>query len=139
MAGVGAYIYNTLSTTIFGPSYSDCTEEEIDYPSAMFASDRYQPSVDEVLTIKEALHKKSTLPYELIDAIIEMAEYWPHNTTVLTQPTSIKAGRDHENRFLVSQMHYSPHLVLSLTIHSYDPIPWAIPNKPLAASMKHTK
>jgi len=101
MAGIGRYIYNTLSAAIFSSNNGNMAHEGNDYFAAMYSSDRYQPSVSDVIAVKEALHTKSTLPYELVDSIVDMAEYWPHNTTDLTESVSVKAGRDHENRFLL--------------------------------------
>jgi len=38
------------------------------------------PSVMDVLTVKAMLFKCLELPPELIDVIIDYAEYWPHTT-----------------------------------------------------------
>ncbi len=70
------------------------------------SSDRYQPSIKDVLTVKEALHKKSALPYEVVDVIVDMAEYWPHTTTISSRPMFIRGGSNGgshaENQFIVS-------------------------------------
>ena len=103
MAGIGGYIYNTLSTAIFGPRMDGKTDDEVDYCSERYNSDRYQPSVSDVLAVKEALHKKRALPFELIDAIVDMAEYWPHTSIALPGSTTVRGGRDdRENQFIVS-------------------------------------
>lgn len=44
------------------------------------ASPRPGPSVLDVLVTKALLHKGCNLPIELVDVIIEHAEYWPHTT-----------------------------------------------------------
>jgi len=97
MAGVTGWIYSALSAVLYGS-----TEPEIDYVSERYSSERYGPSIRDVLAVKEALHSKTTLPYELIDAIVEMAEYWPHTTTSLPNLLTVRGGRhDRENIFIV--------------------------------------
>jgi hypothetical protein len=85
MAWIGNYFYNTLFGT-----------------DAIDDIDGYKPSIRDVLAVKEALHKKSTLPYELVDAIVDMAEYWPHTSTFTSHPITIQAGRGDEDKFIVS-------------------------------------
>ena len=70
MAWIGTYVYNTL--------FVGATDSE-----------GYKPSVFDVVTVKDALHKKSSLPYELVDYIVDLAEYWPHTTTITTQATTV--------------------------------------------------
>lgn len=96
MAWIGNYIYNT----IFSVARADDTQQDDETPD-FCSSDRYQPSVSDVIAIKEALHKKSTLPYELVDTIVDMAEYWPHTTTATWEETRVRAGNNHENVFIL--------------------------------------
>jgi len=63
----------------------------------------YRPSVQDVLDIKTFLFEKSALPVELLDTIIDYAEYWPHTTVKTTTSTSVMAGANRENRFIVSE------------------------------------
>lgn len=42
--------------------------------------DTWNPSVRDVLEVKDILFKASKMPTELIDAIIDHAEYWPHTS-----------------------------------------------------------
>lgn len=111
MAWVGNYIHNTLLTALFGTTIENHTDEEGEPCSKPYSSDRYRPSVRDVIGIKEALHKKSTLPYELVDTIVDMAEYWPHTTTTTQQETRVRAGHDRENMFIVSP-NLSPSMLL---------------------------
>ncbi|PQE33660.1 ankyrin repeat protein [Rutstroemia sp. NJR-2017a WRK4] len=72
-----------------------------------YESDRYQPSIEDVLAVKDvflSLLPDSPLPLELIDAIVDLAEYWPHTSTTLSQDrqeTYVRAGGDDENRFML--------------------------------------
>lgn len=60
----------------------------------------YDPSGKDVLHVKGLLHNISTLPLELIDQIIDLAEYWPHTTT--TTPFAIRVAKGpNENKFVV--------------------------------------
>jgi hypothetical protein len=108
MAGIGGYIYDTLSTAIFGLRMDAKTDDKVDYCSERYNSDRYQPSVSDVLAVKEALHRKSTLPFELVDAIVDMAEYWPHTSTILPESITVRGARDGENQFIVSSTRLLP-------------------------------
>lgn len=62
----------------------------------------YSPSVADVLNVKQLIFRRSGLPLELIDSIIDYAEYWPQTTMSMMQsPAQIRNG----NIFLVR---YSP-------------------------------
>jgi hypothetical protein len=65
-----------------------------------FFSETYNPSVEDVFHVKTILHKISSFPLEIIDAIIDLAEYWPHASTVYSSPTRVLSGSG-ENRFMV--------------------------------------
>lgn len=41
----------------------------------------FEPSVADVLVVKAMLTKALSLPPELVDAVVDIAEYWPHTTT----------------------------------------------------------
>ncbi|KAK6594584.1 hypothetical protein H4I96_10315 [Botrytis cinerea] len=59
-------------------------ESELPLNMQFYDSERYQPSLEDVLTVKNTLftlRPESPLPLELIDAIIDLSEYWPHTTT----------------------------------------------------------
>lgn len=75
----------------------------LDSPSPSIAPDKnsYDPSVDDVLYIKNLLHSISSCPLELIDTIIDLAEYWPRTTTINSSRQTIRANTG--NQFMVSR------------------------------------
>ena len=74
-------------------------------PMAHGSSGMYEPSIDDVYAVKAVLFDESHLPLELIDTIIDFAEYWPHTSTRRTgEELLIAAGAPaRENKFLVCQ------------------------------------
>ncbi|RFU32384.1 hypothetical protein B7463_g3953, partial [Scytalidium lignicola] len=53
---------------------------------------RHEPSVADVLIAKQLIRYKSSLPLEIVDLIIDFAEYWPHSTTpMMPAPVTIMA------------------------------------------------
>lgn len=73
----------------------------------------YEPSVEDVLAVKaflvehtELLVERNSLsdklPRELIDQIIDQAEYWPHRTTETPKAVTARGGGLAENVFVVS-------------------------------------
>jgi hypothetical protein len=82
-------LFNTLSSALFG--IMDETP------------DRYTPSFQDVIDVKQILAKKGTLPLELVDTIIDFAEYWIMTTTCRTSgQVTIHARGEFENKLLVS-------------------------------------
>jgi hypothetical protein len=64
----------------------------------------YKPSVEDVFSVKTMLSGSFELPLELVDTIIDHAEYWPHTSVIRTgEDFTIRAGAGHENQFLVSK------------------------------------
>jgi len=61
----------------------------------------YQPSPFDVIAVKTMFLKRYSLPNELLDAIIDFAEYWPHTTSKMASETLVRSGSDHENKMLV--------------------------------------
>lgn len=55
---------------------------------------RYDPSIVDVIVAKAMLTKALTLPPEIIDKIVDLAEYWPHTTTELNGTTVIARGNN---------------------------------------------
>jgi hypothetical protein len=76
------------------------------------------PSSSDVLEVKNILLKSHALPLDIIDAIIDHAEYWPH-TTIKTKDPGVA---------MVSLRRRSGtgdnHFVVSLMQPSYFPIPY---------------
>lgn len=70
-------------------------------PAHIYDSSRYSPSVNDVMDVKGCLFEEFGLPIELIDTLIDYAEYWPHTTNVTSTSTIIRAQRDRENQFIV--------------------------------------
>ncbi|KAF7865286.1 hypothetical protein EAF04_006263 [Stromatinia cepivora] len=105
------------------PTYEN-KEPESPLPLSMqrFDADRYQPSIEDVLDVKNILFnapKESRLPLEIIESIIDFAEYWPHATTsgfaipgpqdnrLLVNPRreiTVKSGGQSENQFLLRSL-----------------------------------
>jgi hypothetical protein len=63
----------------------------------------YEPTVVDVLVVKAMLNKAFALPPELLNTILDQAEYWPHSTSEWSGgPLSIYGGRpSREDVFLV--------------------------------------
>jgi len=106
MSSILKYLYDTSTTFVFGPPTSNMDgvaegSEKSWTPATAYHSSRYSPSVSDVLDIKSYLFKKFSLPVELIDSVIEFAEYWPHTTTITKTSTTIRAQRDRENQFIL--------------------------------------
>jgi hypothetical protein len=72
----------------------------------------YQPSIADVLVVKSMLTKGLQLPLELVESIVDQAEYWPHTTTEVNYAARDDYGlytvgfsetsNDSENELLVS-------------------------------------
>lgn len=79
-------------------------DETLDHANMpIYGSERYAPSVQDILAVKRILIKKGELPLELVDTIIDFAEYWVRSTTLRTgREISVQAGRERENKLLVS-------------------------------------
>ena len=129
MTSVFKYIYVTSTTflssiaNMVGTAETSETLERSWTPVTAYESSRYSPSVSDVLEVKAILSKNFDLPIELIDSIIDTAEYWPHTSTVTNHATMIRAQRDRENEFIVSE--YTQVLDHANNI-SYDHTLWAL-------------
>lgn len=81
------------------------TEDPSDSPVRRHSeSDKsYQPSIVDIAIVKAMLYRAKKLPPDLIDTILDMAEYWIHSTTHLDERISVMGGSEaRENKFLVS-------------------------------------
>ncbi|KAH8819041.1 hypothetical protein F5884DRAFT_759280 [Xylogone sp. PMI_703] len=64
----------------------------------------YEPTVSDVLMVKRLILHVSELPLELVDLIIDYAEYWPHTTTpALLEFIRAYANGD-ENKMIVRSL-----------------------------------
>jgi hypothetical protein len=59
---------------------------------------QYEPSVVDVIVVKAMLTKALSFPPEIIDRIVDVAEYWPHTTTELNGTTVIARGNNQFHR-----------------------------------------
>lgn len=59
-----------------------------------------RPSVSDVLEVKEILLKVSRLPIEIVEEIVDFAEYWPYTTT--TCGVKLARGGANEDVLIVS-------------------------------------
>jgi hypothetical protein len=81
-------LFSTFSTALFG--------------NMVEISDRYTPSIEDILEAKQILTEKGALPLEIVDTIIDFAEYWIKTTTCRTRgQIAVRAGGESENRLLV--------------------------------------
>lgn len=90
MAAIGQYIYNYLSAAMSGTSLNETNTSP------------HEPSVADVLEVKDILRLERCLPVELIDTIIDYAEYWPHTTTTTSGQNIARGNTPKENLFIVS-------------------------------------
>lgn len=106
MAGFARFVMSTLNA-----GFSVLTT------GSMQPSQFETPTVEDVLEVKDILGDAAKLPIEIIDNIIDFAEYWPR-TSVVTRglSTAIATIRTHqpstsENLFLVSRDATQPNTV----------------------------
>ncbi|OAA60388.1 hypothetical protein SPI_05512 [Niveomyces insectorum RCEF 264] len=82
------------------------------------ADGAYEPTVADVFVVKALLHRSGRLPLELVDAIVDLAGYWPHTTAEVNygsrNPLVVRSDRlrplQHENCFLLTGQLRSPPL-----------------------------
>lgn len=61
----------------------------------------YEPSLVDIALVKAMLIRAKQLPPDLVDAVLDMAEYWAHSATRLDERIGILGGNEErENRFL---------------------------------------
>ncbi|EPE35268.1 hypothetical protein GLAREA_10965 [Glarea lozoyensis ATCC 20868] len=69
-------------------------------------SEPFSPTADDVVEVKKFFLESAKLPLELVDAIIDQAEYWPHTRSVFHRhesenPLYVRAGGVEENSLLL--------------------------------------
>ncbi|KAK0105277.1 hypothetical protein ONS95_004338 [Cadophora gregata] len=102
MSGITSYLVNALSSVVFGPS-----QNNMDPATSFYEADRYVPSIEDVIATKDTLFERFKLPIELIDTIIDFAEYFPRTTMCRTggelhvRSGGSGLGGHSENRFLL--------------------------------------
>ncbi|TVY86707.1 hypothetical protein LAWI1_G006383 [Lachnellula willkommii] len=102
------YFYNTIPSTLFkqSPRTIDMAQQiDNQAPPQSTESNLHGPSVKDVVEVKQILFEKFHLPIELVEVVIDFAEYWPLTTSVTTndpdRPIHVRSGAEFENRFLV--------------------------------------
>jgi hypothetical protein len=108
MSGLVSYIFNTLSTAL----------RELQMDDTKTPPAPYQPSVGDVLAVKDVLFNKLNLPLEIVDFMIDFAEYWPHTSTIRSGDGELKvrAGQHlNENQLVVSPREDSPVFLTNIT------------------------
>ncbi|KAF8854298.1 hypothetical protein BDZ45DRAFT_656811 [Acephala macrosclerotiorum] len=103
---LGRYLYTTLNGAIFGgttpPSEIPNFEDEQLGTPRVYAPGQFEPFFADVIEVKNDLFKGLKLPMEIVDAIVDFAEYWPHTTTIRRSgELSISAGRGLEEEKLL--------------------------------------
>jgi hypothetical protein len=81
-------------------SYSAWTSRTMESGGSSAGRHPYEPTVADVLVTKAMLTKALTLPPEIVDTIVDLAEYWPHTTTEINS-TVVARGNN--------QMRTAPH------------------------------
>jgi hypothetical protein len=112
MRRFGQYLFATgqnatNGTTPASTSTSPAASEENPDRTHIPEPSHHQPSVGDVLKVKEYLLEGFDVPLELIDNIIDFAEYWPHTTSITTPigddepPVIVRSGDARENILIV--------------------------------------
>jgi hypothetical protein len=95
MAALGRFIMNTAKVALvaLNPAYDPGPSSAFEFPSP-----------NDVLEVKNILLKATDLPLELVDLVIDYAEYWPR-TSVSTAGEVVAVGghkNPREDIFVVS-------------------------------------
>ncbi|KAK1763564.1 hypothetical protein QBC33DRAFT_549332 [Phialemonium atrogriseum] len=70
---------NRLFWNLIWPSLASAKMEHLE---ALDGNDLYEPTVLDVLVVRAMINKAFGLAPELVDAVIDAAEYWPHSTVI---------------------------------------------------------
>ncbi|KAJ0122901.1 hypothetical protein J7T55_011362 [Diaporthe amygdali] len=128
LPGVQRFITNTLGITSDtnngggssgpggNPSSNSSTSGQNSNSSTSNTQD-YEPSAIDVLVAKAMLTNGLNLPHEIVLAVLDHAEYWPHTTTTLDHSLIVPSGPGRENQFvlrskplgLIKKVHYDDH------------------------------
>lgn len=60
----------------------DQPQTSISNPISSSATETFEPRILDVLVVKAMLSKAFALPVEITNSVLDMAEYWPHSSTV---------------------------------------------------------
>jgi hypothetical protein len=108
MSFAGRYLYNTRFRPPTGPvaggSAQVSRSKKQETVDIWEDPEPFEPSVEDVFSVKTILSRNLELPLELVDVIIDHAEYWPHTSVIRAgEELAVRAGTGHENQFLVSR------------------------------------
>ena len=101
MASLGTYVYNSLTNMFSNANLSDSAKAAGKRRRGEYENGYYHPSVDDVMTAKDillGLPKHSLLPLELVDTIIDHAEYWPRTITKTTKEVRVTGSPRREGQ-----------------------------------------
>ena len=94
-------------SALFSNMMDISSESSYGPPSRLSPRPTYEPTVADVMVTRMLIQRGAKLPPEIVNAIIDMAEYWPHSTTEvdylseLARPIEASGSRATQNRFLV--------------------------------------
>jgi hypothetical protein len=92
----------------FPPGFIEQPESEPTAEKSEPETPQYEPTLTEVLVLKEKLQQKTRLPIELIESIVDLAEYWPHTSSIFNERKNVIAGTEEkESQFVVSVSFHS--------------------------------
>ncbi|KAL2133857.1 hypothetical protein VTI74DRAFT_1529 [Chaetomium olivicolor] len=101
------YIWMSRRMAAHAPIMPMGPEEVVPNPSTDGAtaqdprSSPFEPSISDVLVVKAMLNKALKLPREVVDTIVDLAEYWPHTSTEGTSDVMVRGSSAEEDRFLL--------------------------------------
>jgi len=126
MASLGHYVYNKMTNMFSNTNLSNSSNTENPIRRGEWDNAYYHPSTVDVLTVKDillALPKRDVLPLELVDTIIDHAEYWPRTIAKTSKQIRVNGSprrpEAEENTFVVS-VRCDPSLRVTNHAHSYE-------------------
>jgi hypothetical protein len=66
-------------------------------------TEAFEPTIVDVLVVKAMLNRAFALPVEIANSVLDMAEYWPHTSTVELVRRTMHGSRN-ENELLVRRL-----------------------------------
>jgi hypothetical protein len=118
-ANVPGIIWSALRALNLNEVTRDTTAQQ----SSSESGDRpYEPSLVDIALVKAMLIRAKKLPPDLVDAVLDMAEYWAHSTTRLDERIGILGGNEErENRFLARISSYMTGTYSQAQLRLYSP------------------
>ena len=113
MAAIVQFFLNTAKTAM---SVLNSTPP-LSVPESESSPPFQHPSPKDVLLVKTVMLKKLRLPLEIVDTIIDWAEYWPCTTVTTRGETSARGGLENREDELIVSMR--PLFILPFLIGRY--------------------